>query len=368
MTFHVKSFTEGKNFLAEDRAMMARHGVILHSEAMAYVPEAWKNDFQMALDAQPQLQSLANSAVPAYLTQLVDPTVTRIIFAPTKAAKIMGEQKKGSWTDETALFPVTERTGEVTSYGDYATSGSSGANTNWPQRQSYLFQTRVEYGERELERAGLARINWVSEQNEAAAWSLNQFLNLSYVYGINGLQTYGMLNDPGLTAALTPAAKSYGGTAWVPGGVVKATANEIFTDIQSTWIQLVNQGQGNIDSDAAVTFAASQQTMTALTQTNAFNVNVKALLKDNFPNMKFESIQQFGAVTASNPQGNPAGETFQLILDRVDGMDVGYTAFNEKQRAHKIVVGESSWKQKLTSGTWGDILRLPFGVAQMVGV
>lgn len=79
--------------------------------------------------------------------------------------------------DSRVMFPVVEHIGEVTSYGDFAESGHTGANTNWPQRQSYLFQTVKEYGERELELAGLARINWVAEIDEAAATVLNKFSN-----------------------------------------------------------------------------------------------------------------------------------------------------------------------------------------------
>ncbi len=78
------------------------------------------------------------------------------------------------------MFPVAESTGEVSTYGDYAESGNAGVNTNWPQRQSYLFQVIKQYGERELERAGLARINWVSEIDIAAALAMNKFLNFTY--------------------------------------------------------------------------------------------------------------------------------------------------------------------------------------------
>lgn len=117
------------------------------------------------------------------------------------AAVIFGERKTGDWTTETSFFPTVEHTGEVSSYGDYNENGSSGANTNFPQRQSYRYQTIVEYGELELERAGLAKLNWVSEQNGAAALAMNKYQNLTYFFGVQGLQNYGLLNDADLTAA-----------------------------------------------------------------------------------------------------------------------------------------------------------------------
>jgi hypothetical protein len=47
----------------------------------------------------------------------------------------------------------------------------------------------------------------------------------------------------------------------------------------------------------------------------------------------------------------------QLIVDKIDNQKVAYAAFNEKLRAHKIVPELSAWKQKMTSGVWGTILR-----------
>src|SRR4029077_11942485 len=96
----------------------------------------------------------------------------------------------------------------------------------------YLFQTIKQYGERELERAGLARINWVSELDKAAATVLNKFSNLTYFFGVTGLQTYGLINDPNLPATLTPATKAGGGLAWfTASGAPNATANEVYNDI-----------------------------------------------------------------------------------------------------------------------------------------
>jgi hypothetical protein len=37
-------------------------------------------------------------------------------------------------------------------------------------------------------------------------------------------------------------------------------------------------------------------------------------------------------------------------------------------RTHPIVKDLSSYKQKVTAGTWGAIIRFPLGIASMVGV
>ena len=362
------NFQEAKAAWAAHAPQFAARGVSL-PDVIAYMPPEWKHDFTMAMDAQPSLTTTANSAVPAFLTTLIDPAVFKILFAPNKLAIIFGETRKGTWLDQTAMFPTVEHTGEVSSYGDWAENGRTGVNTNWPQRQSYLFQTVKEYGDLELERAGLAKINWVSEIDQAAATVLNKYANLVYAFGLQGLQNYGLLNDPNLTASLTPATKAAGGTKWISSsGVVVATANEVFTDIQSMFYQLVLQTQGLVEADAKLVLAMSPASEVALTATNSFNVNVFDLLKKNFPNIRFETAVQYGSITASNPQGNSAGNLVQMIVEEIEGQATGYCAFNEKMHAQPIVRQLSSYRQKVLAGVWGCVIRQPFALVQLLGV
>lgn len=365
------NFQEAQSTFAADRGALIYAGVSWAEgapEPRSYVPDEYRHNWTLAMDAQPGLVTDPNSSVPAMLTTMIDPTVYKVLFSPNKAATIFGEVRKGTWVDETAMFPIVEHEGEVSSYGDFNENGHTSANTNWPQRQAYLFQIIKEYGERELARAGLARINWVGELDAAAALMLNKFQNLTYFYGVNGLRNYGLLNDPGLTAFLTPAPKAFGTNVWVTGNVVTATANEIFTDIQSMFIALVGQSNGILDAETKITLAMSPQIAVALTATNSFNVNVRTLLKDNFPNIKFETAVQYGAVTASNPQGSAGGNIVQMIADSIEGQQTGYCAFNEKMRVHRIIQAMSSFKQKITAGTWGAVIRQPSNMVQMIGV
>jgi hypothetical protein len=324
---------------------------------------------QIALDALPALVTDPNAGVPAMLTTLIDPQVYEILFSPTKAAEIGGENRKGTWLDDTAMFPVVEHTGEVSSYGDYSTAGRAGANTNWPQRQAYLFQTIKQYGEREMERAGLAKINWVSQLDAAAATVLNRFQNLTYLYGVSGLQNYGYLNDPGLPAAATPKTKAAGGVTWfTAAGAPNATANEVYDDILTIYENLVQQNQGLVDKSTALTLVLSPGSDVALSFTNSFNVNVEDLLKKNFNNFRKVTVPQYGAKSTLNPNGVVAGNFVQMIADSIEGQQSGYAAFNEKMRAHKIIPRLSSYEQKVSGGSWGAIVRMPAAYSSMVGV
>lgn len=360
---------ESKQAWDSHRALHEARGVIVQDSVQSYVPEEFKANFALAMDAQPALSTTTSAGIPYFLTTMVDPAIFKILFAPVKAATIFGEVRKGNWLDETAMFPTVEHTGEVSSYGDHNMNGSTGVNEVWPQRQAYLFQTIKEYGERALERAGLGRINLVSEIDQAAATIMARYANLTYFYGVAQLQNYGLFNDPNLSAAITPVTKANGnGNVWIYQGAINATANEVYEDVQSLFYQLVSQTAGTVDQNAKMTLAMSPTSQVALTATNSFGVNVSDLIKKNFPNLKVETAVQYGAKSTANPHGNAAGNLVQLFVDDIEGQDVGYCAFNEKMRAHSIIKELSAFRQKVTGGTWGAIIRQPMGIAQLLGV
>jgi hypothetical protein len=95
---------------------------------------------------------------------------------------------------------------------------------------------------------------------------------------------------------------------------------------------------------------------------------VRDLLKKNFPKMEVMTAIQYGASSASNPQGLSGGEFMQLIAPDIEGQNTGWCAFNEKMRAHPIIREMSSFRQKVTGGTWGCIIRQPFAISAMLGL
>lgn len=332
---------------------MGQPGMDLQKPDAAFSLRVAQDGF--ACDAQPTLITTSNAGIPAFLSTFVDPKLIEVLVAPMKAAEIVGnEVKKGDWTTETAMFPVVESTGQVASYGDYSANGQAGANTNFPQRQSYTYQVMTQWGERELERAGLARIDWANRLNIASVLTLNKFQNKSYFFGVANLQNYGLLNDPSLSAAISPTTKVAGGTGWT-----NATALEIINDIQKLYTQLQTQANGLVTLDSKLTLAMSPKSEVGLTKTTEFNVNVQDILRKNFPNLTVKTAPEY--TTGS-------GELLQLFADEVEGQRTVDVAFTEKLRAHPIVVAESSFKQKKSQGTWGAIVYRPVFIAQMLGV
>jgi hypothetical protein len=339
--FRVKSVEEGRSLFKSHKGMLAARGVHLPYQMQRYLTDREKQTGILAMDAvnppiaafgalPGPLSSDPNAALPWMLTSAIDPEIIRAIFSPLDFAEILGERKAGDWTEQTRFFPLVEATGEVSSYDDFVNNGRAGANFNYPQLQSYLFQTILNYGELQIARAGLAKINWVSELGMAAADLLNRFQNLSYAFGVAGLQNYGIMNNPYISAALTPATKAWGGTGWFNGGAPAATANEVYNDIVAMVTQLVAQTNGAINIKSPMTLALSPNSEIALTFANSFAVYVEALLKKGYPNLKVKTAPQYGTQTTTNPQGySAAGNVIQLIPDKVQNQTVAYCAYNE---------------------------------------
>lgn len=332
-----------------------KYGVVLPM-AMDYLNKDIADDYSIAMDAQPALVTVSNSGVPAFLSNFVDPEMIRVLVTPNKAAQILGETKKGDWTMLTTQFPMVESTGEVSSYGDYNDNGSSGANLNFVPRQSYQFQTVTQWGERELDMAGLAKINYAAELNVASAMVLDKFMNKSYFFGVAGLQNYGLLNDPNLSTPVTPAATgTSGGTLWST-----KDGQAIYDDIsQKLYNQLISQTRGLINRETPMKLVMSPEIEVNLTKTNQYNVNVSDQLKKNFPNLTIETAVEYSTT---------GGQLVQLMVQSLEGQQTGYCAFSEKMRAHPVKVDLSSFQQKKSAGTWGAIIRMPINIAQMLGV
>jgi hypothetical protein len=311
---------------------------------------------ELAMDAQSPLVSASNSSILSMLTTLIDPKLIEVLVSPMKAAIVVGsEVKKGDWTTQTTAFNMIEATGDVAAYGDYQTSGQAGVNFSYPQRQSFHYQVVTQWGELELDRAGLQKIDFANRLNMASILTLNKYQNKSYFFGVANLQNYGLLNDPSLSAAIAPTTKAAGGTTWDAG-----TALEIFNgDIGKLYKQLQTQSNGLVELDTPMTLAMSPTVQKNLTKITDFKVSVFDAIKANYPNMEIVTAPEYSTVS---------GELVQLIVKNLEAQNTAECAFTEKLRAHPVIVAESSWKQKKSQGTWGTVIYRPFLIAQMIGV
>ena len=312
-------------------------------------------NFNLAMDAQPAMVTVSNSGIPAFLSTYIDPKLIEVLVSPMKAAEIIGsEVKKGDWTTQTTMFPLVESVGETSAYGDYSNSGQAGANTNFPQRQSFHYQVVTQWGEKELEIAGLAKIDWANRLNIASVLTLNKYQNKTYFFGVDGLQNYGLLNDPALETPVSPTEKAAATDVWST-----ATALEVYEDIKKLFSTLQTQANGLVELDTVMTLAMSPNSQVHLTKSSEFNVSVMDLVKKNFPNIRIEVAPEYAT---------GSGELLQLIADELEGQRTVDAAFTEKMRAHPVKIDLSSFAQKKSQGTWGSVIFRPFLIAQMLGV
>lgn len=311
-------------------------------------PMALDSKAQQALAMDADLITQPNSGILSLFTTYVDPRVIEVLVEPMKAGQIFGETKKGSWVDDTLQFPIAESTGEVSSYNDYSNNGMVGTNVNWESRQPYHYQTILEVGEREVARAGAAKLDWVSRKQVSAALTLNKFQNKTYFFGVDGLRNWGLLNDPTLLPSVPV-------TSWVPKDGL-----EIYNDVMALYTQLVAQTGGLVDLETPMKLLMSPVSQTQLLKTNdLFNKTVAILLRENFPNLTIETAPEMDT---------EAGETVMLIVDDYEGVRTVEPTFTEKMRTHPMVYALSSWKQKRSQGTVGTIVYRPMFIASLLVV
>jgi len=311
----------------------------------------------IAMDAQPALSTTANAGIPAFMNAYVDPKLITVAFTPMRGAEIGGEVKKGDFATDTAIFPMIETTGQVSSYGDWNNNGTVNLNPDFPDRQAYHYQVFARWGERQIEKAGKARIQWVAGLRQSASLKLNKFQNQTYFYGVAGIRNYGYLNDPRLPAAIAPVAKAAGGTSWNA-----ATPLEVSNDVIDLINQLREQSGGIVDTDSEITIGLSPTRAGIMTKPNEYGLSAWDQLKKQYPGLRYVQAVEFGDAPGM------AVQTIIAVAKDFDGQQVSEAAFTEKLRTHAVIQEASGWHQKVSQGTWGAIIYVPAGIATMAGV
>jgi hypothetical protein len=330
---------------------LVRIGIVGYPRAL--LTEAAKT--AMAMDAA--MITAPNNSVPAALTAFVDPNVITILTSPCNAEKIFDPIRKGTRGCQVAAFPLVEETGGVAPYSDYGAEGASDYNVNWPKRQEYGFQTITRWGDLESIVMGMAAINAANQKQESSANNIKRAHNRFWFYGVEGLENYGILNDPALPAPITPQVSDTAVT-WTD-----KDADAIYEDFIALYLQLAAQMKGletdGLEMTSPLKFCLSNTAAPNLKKKNAFGVSVQQMLAEAFPNMQFVTAPEYST---------EAGELVQLICPTVNGQATGKLGYTELIHAHGVVRVLSSYAEKKSAGTFGAVIFQPFAVAQMLGV
>ena len=294
-----------------------------------------------------------NTAVPAYMSVYANPRVIEILTAKRNYKAIAPEVKNGDWSTAFTQFRALELTGTVTPYQDYDANGQANVNTNFPTRQQYRFQTTLRVGDLEQDVNAAARIDLFAEKQRSAATLLEISFNKYAFYGVENMNIYGLLNDPNLNADLTPTTGAAGNT-WE-----LKTADEIMADFAKMYGKLYERSNGWIDGNTRTKLVIAPAALAELNRVNAFGASVKKMLADTYPNMEILSAPEM--VTAS-------GNLAMILADEVNGQPTVEFGYSEKYKAHSIIRDSSSMYQKISAGTYGAIVYMPFAIVTMLGV
>lgn len=339
--------------LQEQLDVMKQYGIIYDTGSPIRGILANDSIDQLANDAA--MVTAANSGVPVEFTSYIDPMVIPILTATRGAREIFGEAKKGDWTTSYARFQTSEITGEVEAYTDYGQGGASDVNPTFPVRTQYIYQTNIRYGDREVDVASRARLQLAADKQRAAATVIDIASNKFALYGVAGLEIYGLLNDPNLPADVTPLPNANSKTLWTD----KST-KEIYEDVLYLFGKMADRGAGHIDANTELVLATSPATQVQLGKATDFNISARQMLETYFPRIRFVALPELATA--------PGGNSILLVAPTIEGLPTAQIGFSEKFRAMRLIPESSSFHQKFVGSSYGTIIYRPFAIGRMTSV
>lgn len=340
--------------LQEQLDVMKQYGIIFDTGSPIRGILANDSIDQLANDAA--MVTAANSGVPVEFTSYIDPMVIPILTATRGAREIFGEAKKGDWTTSYARFQTSEITGEVEAYTDYGQGGASDVNPTFPVRTQYIYQTNIRYGDREVDVASRARLQLAADKQRAAATVIDIASNKFALYGVAGLEIYGLLNDPNLPAAVTPLPSADSKkTLWA-----EKSTKEIYEDVLYLFGKMADRGAGHIDANTELVLATSPAIQVQLGKATDFNISARQMLETYFPRIRFVALPELATETG--------GTSILLVAPTIEGLPTAQIGFSEKFRAMRLIPESSSFHQKFVGSSYGTIIYRPFAIGTMTGV
>lgn len=347
-----KTMFENQLGLQEQLDVMKQYGIVFDTGAPIRGILANDSIDQLANDAA--MVTAANSGVPVEFTSYIDPMVIPILTATRGAREIFGEAKKGDWTTSYARFQTSEITGEVEAYTDYGQGGASDVNPTFPVRTQYIYQTNIRYGDREVDVASRARLQLAADKQRAAATVIDIASNKFALYGVAGLEIYGLLNDPNLPANVSPLPNADSKTLWAD----KST-KEIYEDVLYLFGKMADRGAGHIDANTELVLATSPATQVQLGKATDFNISARQMLETYFPKIRFVVLPELATT---------GGTSILLVAPTIEGLPTAQIGFSEKFRAMRLIPESSSFHQKFVGSSYGTIIYRPFAIGKMTGV
>lgn len=196
-----------------------------------------------AMDSALVGPAVGNLGTPAQFLQSWLPGVVRQVTRVRKVDELIGVTTIGSWEDEEVIQATSELTGKAEIYGDITNIPLANYNPGYERRTIVRFESGLMVGRLEEARAAKANFNMAVEKRAAAALALDIVRNR---VGFNGwnqpdTRTFGLLNDPNLSAYVTLPNGAGGSPLWS-----SKTFLEITADIRTMHLGLITSSGGNV--------------------------------------------------------------------------------------------------------------------------
>lgn len=312
-----------------------------------------------AMDADIAGVTTPSVSTPIQFLQHWLPDVVEVVTAAREIDAIVGRTIAGRWEDEEIVQRVLERTGQARPYGDHADIPLSSWNLNFEKRDIVRFEEGIQVGVLEELRAGAMNVSSQADKRAAAAESLAIELNNVGFFGYNAStnRTYGLLNDPNLSAYTTVATGVGGYTTWA-----SKTYDEICTDIKTAMAALRTKSGNHFKPERdAAKLAVAVSCVDALNAQNQYGMTVLDFIKKNYPNVTVESAVQLDGA-------NGGANVFYLIADTING---GRVVDQLVQDVFRLVGTEKKSKvfiEDYSNATAGVIVKRPIGVVRYSGI
>jgi hypothetical protein len=318
---------------------------------------------QMVKDAD---YSPASSGVPNYFTVAWTNKIIEQVVQRTSFLSFATPFQNGDFASTSMSFPTISWQGAVTEYSDLSKGGNTGANANWVNRNVYRMETFVKYGDLDIATMAAGKIDWVAEQREAAAVVLNQQFNQIGFTGVADKQVYGLLNDPGLAAAipLPASAGTPASSKWKDKTPVEICKDLLLmlNDIIERASANVSISQSNAVTDKIYLLLYPSDMTYLLTPTDQFLKAPIDFIKAFFPNLELIPAMQY--LVGDGSAGNKA----QMIFEKIAGKDVIGALYTFMLQSHGAVRYASHIEEKFSQSSGGAGVFVPIGIATATGV
>lgn len=306
----------------------------------------------------------ASLGAPAQFLQTFLPGFVAVLTQPRTIDELVGISTVGSWEDEELVMGIMELVGNAEPYGDYQNVPLASYNAGYETRRITRFEKGFGVWRLEEARAAKANIDAAARKRQAASEALEIQRNNVGFYGYNDGEgrTFGMLNDPGLLAAITPTA-GVGGTTWA-----LKKALEIMADIRLIMSTLRTQTMGLVDPNKAqITLALPTNVIDYLAVPTEFGWSGLDYMMKNYPNVRVIAVPQFNAAVGG----------LNVLYAYVDSIEDSLSDDDKRTWIQAVpakfqVLGVENrakgYIEDFASALGGVILKRPLAVVRMVGI